>query len=386
VSEELPHDEELRSLYRKLPADEPRAEVDEAILAAAREVAEAAAREAAAREVAEAAARKVAARESAARDDGEDAHAQQRRRFLARAAWIVPLATAASVILTVSLTRLSPERSDVETSRLHESADSAVGRQGAAPAEHDEAWPEESPRPAPPPASAATAKTAEPAKPKAEAAQPAVEAMEARRRADEKKASGAAARSAGEALARKKAADESQAKSAPADAAKSSDTASDTAADTAAAMAPEKESAEVGGAPPPAAAPASPPLAALADRDDGRSAAMQRPEAGARIVKPDEPGQQRNQAASTAWPFGLAPGLDAAEACRRLESALESTCRFEGSEAVVSPKKLAVADRGEFVGRRITRVMLVATGGRLVEIRLQVEGFTTEQVLVAPAP
>ncbi len=30
MSGQLPHDEELRSLYRKLPAEEPRAEVDEA--------------------------------------------------------------------------------------------------------------------------------------------------------------------------------------------------------------------------------------------------------------------------------------------------------------------------------------------------------------------
>ena len=38
------------------------------------------------------------------------------------------------------------------------------------------------------------------------------------------------------------------------------------------------------------------------------------------------------------WPFGLVRGLDAAEACRRVEAALESSCRFDAGVAVVEPK------------------------------------------------
>jgi hypothetical protein len=380
VSEQLPHDEELRSLYRKLPADEPRAEVDEAILAAARE---------------------AAARGTVARGSG-DAHARQRRRFLARAAWIVPLATAASVILTVSLTRLSPERPEIEPSSLREAAESDVDSLAAAPAEREDVWPEESPRPAPPavaapppaaapPPVAAPPRVAEPpraaapttGKQEAERSQPRADAMEAqrgaeateaRRRAEAKAEADAAVGSLAEPLARKKAAEESPAKSAPMGAAKPSESAS--------AVAQDETAAEVGGAPP-----ASPSLPALADRH-GDVASRINPPSDDYAIGLDEPAQpqDRARAASTAWPFGLTPGLDAAEACRRLESALKSACRFEGSQAVVAPKDVAVADRGEFAGRRITRVTLVAAGGRLVEIRLQVEGFTSEQILVAPAP
>src|SRR5689334_2143271 len=76
VSEQLPHDEELRTLYRRLPADEPRADIDANILAAAR------------------------------------AESRQHRRsvVLRRLRWTLPLAAAAGVILTLSLTRLEHHR------------------------------------------------------------------------------------------------------------------------------------------------------------------------------------------------------------------------------------------------------------------------------------
>ncbi len=76
MSDQVPHDERLRELYRELPADEPRAGIDAAILAAARR--------------------------RGARDS--------RASLLARIRWAVPLAAAAGVVLTFALMRLAPEQ------------------------------------------------------------------------------------------------------------------------------------------------------------------------------------------------------------------------------------------------------------------------------------
>lgn len=72
----MPHDDELRDLYRRLPSDEPRAEIDAKILSAARS--------------------------GNAR--------QSRTTLLRRIRWALPLAAAAGVVLTFALMRLAPER------------------------------------------------------------------------------------------------------------------------------------------------------------------------------------------------------------------------------------------------------------------------------------
>ncbi len=79
MNDEMPHDDELRALYRKLPADEPRAALDDAILAAARRR------------------NKVAV-----------------RTLTRRLRWSLPLAAAAGVVLMLTLTRLTPEQPAVD--------------------------------------------------------------------------------------------------------------------------------------------------------------------------------------------------------------------------------------------------------------------------------
>ncbi|HEY2773528.1 MAG TPA: hypothetical protein VGK20_05695 [Candidatus Binatia bacterium] len=74
-ADDLPGDEQLRRLYRELSSDEPRAEVDRAILDAARDAVAATGRG---------------------------------RRSVLRLRYLAPLAAAAGVILTVALTRLAP--------------------------------------------------------------------------------------------------------------------------------------------------------------------------------------------------------------------------------------------------------------------------------------
>jgi hypothetical protein len=373
VSDELPHDEELRSLYRRLPADEPRAEIDEAILSAARELGGAAARKPA---------------DAAARE-----HEGQRRRFLARARWMLPIAAAASVILTVTLTRLTPEQPAIAPSELRETSDdsNAYGTAGLEAAEEDKAdiaqsAPEspvlsdgpidgargsglaKSARQAPPamaepdagkpqPAKEANEPAAAPAKPKSEAATGTARLHEDRRRAE----SIAAGRAATAESVEKRTAEERQPKDAPAPV-----------------PAPPEDSAISG------AAPAPPPAAGMASRDEARIDEDQAAAQSDVLARKAPEAEQERPAPSHEWPFGLAPGLDQTEACRQIASALQATCRFHLGVAVVHLKEEAMVDRGEFAGRKVTRITLVARSGPLTSVGLQLEGFTTDQVLVAP--
>jgi hypothetical protein len=139
-------------------------------------------------------------------------------------------------------------------------------------------------------------------------------------------------------------------------------------------------------APPAAAAPASPPVAAMGSRDDAERdmAVEDHSSAKDEALAGNAQARQSMSTAKNEWPFGLAPGLDAAQACRSLTRVLGTSCRYVDGVAVVEPPRPVVIDRGELMDRKATRVTLFAPGGRLTKVALQVEGFTTEQILVAP--
>ena len=82
--------------------------------------------------------------------------------------------------------------------------------------------------------------------------------------------------------------------------------------------------------------------------------------------------------------IAVQPGLDAAEACRRITAALKVPCAFDADVATINLEEPAVIDRGELAGRNVTRAKLTLRDGLLARIALQVEGFTTDQVFVAP--
>jgi hypothetical protein len=416
VSDQLPHDEELRSLYRRLPADEPRAEIDEAILSAARELADATARK------------------------SSDRHEGHRRRFMAPGRFVLPLAAAAaSVILTVTLTRLTPEQPAVAPSELRESSDSEVaygtaspevqegGELAAQPLEDTAPGGErntESPRSESAEAAArarvewrdseagkstaansamraesAREAPADASKKKAETAAEGIARLEDRRLAEQKKAgnqrvapaapppppsAGAGAAAPAEPIAEEKLdsleslgyLDGGTAPARPARPAAPADAARSNAAPT---DAPSSDAA------PPDAAPASPPVAAMGSRDDTESYKAGEDHAAAKGEAYAEQARARHSRRTKAdWPFGLAPGLDAAQACRSLQRAMGVPCLYVDGVAVVRPETAMVIDRGEFKDRKVTRVTLFAPGRRLEKIALQVEGFTTEQILVAP--
>ncbi|MFN2427807.1 MAG: hypothetical protein ABR587_15325, partial [Candidatus Binatia bacterium] len=99
MSEQMPHDEDLRKLYRELPADEPRAQIDDAILAAARRTSTA-----------------------------------KRPSLLRRLRWTIPMAAAAGVVLTLTLTRLAPERATSDFDMAPSRAEPELAGKPPAPA------------------------------------------------------------------------------------------------------------------------------------------------------------------------------------------------------------------------------------------------------------
>ncbi len=380
MSEQLPHDEELRSLYRKLPADEPRAEVDEAILSAARALADATARE------------------------RREAHERQRRRFRERAGLLVPLAAAASVILTLTLTRLTPEQQAVAPARLDEARDesmatrqapsaatperdanllepeeapsSAYGEAEEAPAfgygEPEELMAEETPMPVPNAAPEKQKESAKPAsRPSASAGAAAPPAQEPKARADSDAVAASKDAGADDARPFARLSPLAAKKAVPAQPPAVRQVPTEPAAVPEAAGAyGEAEEPLAEEAPMPA--PASPPSAAA-----GAAAARLGDTASSKKA-------ELSAAAGPSWPFGLEPRLDSAEACRRASAALKTECRFDADTAVMNPAQPVAADRGEFAGRKVSRLTLVSANGALSKIILQVEGYTTGQVLVAP--
>ena len=350
MSDQMPHDEQLRALYRELPADEPRAELDEAILAAARR-----------------------------RNDVE-----RRRTLLRRLRWTVPMAAAAGLVLTLTLTRLTPEQrattsmsppapqetpvgSYASRDEMREEAaplaqpgnlqglgdlsdgapatpGSGAGRDNAVldrPAARADAAPmartarkEEAARPAAPPAAAASAAAPAPAAPPP----PAVSASDAAR---------VKSRALGQI----------------------------------AEMAPAPEAKEL---------------------DDANRAASAAPEMAIAAKKPaDEDAGAGSYGAFEApapaavepWPFGLEAGLTAEETCRRVRAALDRECEFRAGLVDLPLDPAATIDRGPHAGRSASRLTLALQDNKLwsAVLTLRLPDGTTGQVALiardpAPAP
>lgn len=363
MTDEMPHDDELQAAYRRLPADEPPEAVDAAILGAARR-----------------------------RSDEE-----RRRRRLRRIRMSVPLAAAAGVILTLTLTRLGDDRRGAlpplgETAR-QESRDRMEmdGAEKAAPASEPEAVATLSaeapaaPPPSPPPAPAAMAKRAipsseplrtnplrQPKKEKADADPSPETTVES---VPGSKTEGGSHRSLGyiEGFP-------------PVDG--SGDAAVGGEAGEAAAGAAElHDDAELRGS----AAPAHDEAASARARGNASVAALAAP---APAPKPAESGMfsaripaspPKAPAAAAPWPFGLEAALESDEACRRITGALHEACAFREGVAVVTVDPPVAVDRGALAGRRVSRLTLTLSNGRLSRVTLRLPstgGGSIEEVVL----
>jgi len=324
----MPDDHGLRELYRTLPADEPRAELDDQILAAARL--------------------------------GAAAGAKEPRSVVHRLRWAVPVAMAAGVVLTLTLTRLTPEQQAVnlpvaETDlRLekHAPASPSMDSIGAADA------------------SRANAPQAQP-----EAELKSKEDESTSRRAPARKDEADSARINGAVMPDAR-------DSAPTDAIVRP---SKPASPPAAALAPPAATVAPGSPEPspPAPSDAAPPadtprvwenLRGLGYVDKPRD----RGHAGiaAKRASPNEADVAAATGAVTGaepWPFGLESGLPAGEACRRVTEAVRKPCTLSGTIADVTVEAGVIVDRGAYAGRSATRIRLLAEGNLIVGVELQLK-------------
>lgn len=337
MSDELPHDEGLQELYRGLPADEPRAALDETIMAAARH--------------------SVATRMTST--------------VARRLRWALPLAAAAGVVLTLTLTRLTPEQRDLglvarnvapsADRQGHLRAPGSDGGEGFADAVRGAV--DEAATQTPPRGDARSA--ARPAARHESAAQ--VSSLEEKR--PEVGGTAPAAPSPPTAMAKASPAAPTppQAASAPAPPAAPPSALADR-------MATNTTAREADGKPRALAAPSSPDSAARAAQLAAAvAAAAPRTESYARadLEKPGE------------WPFGLEAGLAAQEACRRVSAALHRDCVFRNDIATVTLAPPAAIDRGPLAGNDVSRLTLTLHDGRLRSVALVLVGGT-EETLVAP--
>ncbi len=304
-SDGMPDDESLRRLYHTMPKLEPPVEIDNAILAAAR---------------------------------GQGARRRSlRSRALVR--WGVPLAAAASILVTFALTRLEPKprevgvhavdtmesraKSDDEFLADAPRADSGRPSVAAAPA----AAP-------PPPAVAATQPAAAPSSPSPLAPSPAPPDLRSRAKLRDESAPGAASDLA---------ATESAPLASPAEQ-RSGDV---------------RANAQIHGG---AALAKQAPQALSVESDDARMAAA-----------PEEPAE--SEASQTLpWPFGLEPGLAETDACRRIAAATAGRCEFRAGNADVAIAPVRAVDRGAWRGRSARRIVLHARGGKLTGMDLWLDG------------
>lgn len=359
MTDEMPHDDELQAAYRRLPADEPPEAVDAAILGAARR-----------------------------RSDEE-----RRRRRIRRIRMSVPLAAAAGMILTLTLTHLGGDRRDAllplgETSGQESRAVAEANRaKVAAPASEPEAVAALSadapaaPPPSPPPAPAAMAKRAIPSSEPQRTVPP--------RQPKKEKADAGPAR-------------EATAESAPGSrteggshrslgyiegfppAAASGDADAGDADEPAAGAAEMHDDAQLARSP----APASEEAASARARDNASIAAL----AGS-APKPAESGMDsagipatppKAPADASPWPFGLDAAIDADEACRRITAALHQACAFREGVAVVTVDPPVAVDRGALAGRRVSLLTLTLREGRLARVALKLpsaDGTSVEEVV-----
>ena len=330
--DELPDDDALARLYRSMPKLEPPAEVDAAILAAAR-------------------------RETAMPKPSSV-------RALVR--WGVPLAAAASIAITFALTRLSgdPRAVDVLSSRndvaqqvtpagsgagevdRHAVAESAQQAPAASPDMAPAASPDMAPAPAPAPPPAAESLT----RPAAPAPQPLAKREIAPTPSDQ-----SATRARQESASAPQHEEKRYGAAASAPRARDDFAARPKSEQDAPAAALAAKQAEV----PPGRAGTGP----MADSAEGRDARMA-------IADPD----------AAAWPFGLEPDLAADEACRRITAALAVACEFRGARAdvVVSPPR--AIDRGRHAGRSVERIAIFEQKGRIATLEIRIAGETAPLV------
>lgn len=337
--DEMPHDEALRDLYRSLPADEPRAELDDAIVAAAKRLAE----------------------------------VRRSRQIVRRLRWAVPLAAAAGLVLTLTLTRLTPQQVTTGTSFRSVESDAppvavpqeAFSATQAAPPAKTEAVPQEH-------------------------AERASEAAREQPRAVAREKNSEARRPADHALAKNHAQTQRLAEAQP--------------RELAPAAPPVVPPAAPAAVPPPAARaaqPAVPPALAArkaapgAPASEGSAALLQQaptPREHDRSA-PDRAGA--NEAAGLrasdeedSWPFALQAGLSAEETCRRVRTVLKHSCRFHEGVALVPVSPPARIDRGSDKGKNVSHLKLTLRDGRLSKVILRVlsQNGTTEDIVLTAQP
>jgi hypothetical protein len=335
--ESLPHDDELGELYRCLPADEPRAELDRAIL--------------------------EAGRRAAARPRGV-VRSIRSVRSIRRVRWIAPLAAAAGVVLTLTLTRVAdrtaePVSSDAPAAELRDRGVPAAELD--APAQRDVEVLGHGAGDAPPPGQpqrmdGSPSSHAESRK----AAPPAMREESAPRAQDSFAAPPSAAiprqrasQAGGEALRAESATQPPAGAAAKAEAKRSAQAAAE-------------------------ARPAPPPPAALARDNDTMAPAAPEAASSAASEAPAVPCMDDGSPAAPepprpeVCPFLVTVGLTAEEACHALTNHLRRPCRVDGDriEMRLEPP-VALAD-----GAPAERIVVELAGGRVQRMRVFMAGGT----------
>jgi len=346
VSDQMPHDDELRALYRKLPADEPPATLDDTILQAAR-------------------------RGSAL---------ARRQNIVRRLRLAIPLAAAAGVVLTLTLTRLTPEqrgssanfeppsmldglendRETMPTQRAKVAKD-----EGAATATKEALKTLGYMSDGSPAADSGNTNSVIPQSNSGvrleDSTRDAAVAVERARPQAPPPASGAPLTDPPAALSAAQPSAAPPAKAELHDDPVTPSGSADIGARSSAINAMKKERAA-------AAAPAE---EAVPLTVETRPAPVARPP----VFQP--------------WPFNLEPGLTAEETCRRVKTALKIECTFHAGfvELLVSPP--VAVDRGPHAGKSAERLTLVLHDGKLkggVLFVKAADGSLTPEGLTAPSP
>ena len=354
TSPELPDDEDLRRVYRELPADEPRAEIDQAIL--------------------------DAARRSVAQGGGT-------RGVVRRLRWALPLAMAAGVVLTLTLHRAAEDRSTtmpaapvdkaapggVERAAGQQKGDGGelTGRMNAQPEEMRETKESDEAR------SRVAARKDEDA-PASDSAAALADRQGAYGMAEEPEAIAPAGAPAALPAPPASPASPASPRKVPAAPAASPSKAPAAKAATAAAVTPNTATATDSRAP----ATGNPSRDSLlskrsTDRLMEAPAAQDaaRSEETAMAPAPVPPANRAKPAAENAlWPFGLEAGLAADEACRRLAEALRARCVFAGDDADLTTAHALIVDRGTYSGRSMKRIVLHARDGVLDRVEMWLTG------------
>lgn len=334
MNEQMPDDDKLRDLYRGLPADEPPAHLDEAILAAAR------------------------------KKDGDASRKGRGPAVVRRLRWALPLAAAAGLVLTVH--RFLPERA----ANLPEVAAPASGIDDAAPT----ASPDEQAR------AEVDSQVADfaglrdsPEKVATERSRPIARA----KRTTKAEPTGEAKPTA-EAQRKPEAVAEDR-KSSPPDAVSQQAWSRlkslgymDGDEDAAAAIAAKRKGAEAAAPVDGATAPGNGPDGA--SPEEGEAALMAEPDAE-RSDKTDVAACEAGDGppapiVEQVWPFGLEPGLTREETCRRLTRATGADCEFFAGFLEIRLSPPVAIDRGEDVGALVSGLSMGLRDGRLQSMTL----------------